>query len=76
MPHLDIKCYEGRSDEIKKECAMKVAKAVSETLGVNLSSVSVAIKDYKPSDWKEQVWDKNIVPDEKYLYKKPEYTCE
>ena len=53
-----------------------MAKTVSEVLGVNLSSVSVAIKDYKPSDWKEQVWDKDIVPDEKYLYKKPEYTCE
>ena len=76
MPHVEIKCFEGRSDELKKECAMKVAKTVAEVLNVNLSSVSVAIKDYMPADWKEQVWDKDIVPDEKYLYKKPEYTCE
>ncbi len=76
MPHVEIKCYEGRTDKVKRECAERVAEAVSKTLGVNLSSVSVAIKDYPASDWKKEVWDKNIIPDEKYLYKKPQYTCE
>ena len=76
MPHVEIKCYEGRTDEVKRECVERVAEAVSKTLGVNLSSVSVAIKDYPASDWKKEVWDKNIIPDEKYLYKKPQYTCE
>ena len=61
---------------MKRQCAEKVAEAVAETLGCNLSSVSVAIKDCAPEDWKAEVWDKSIVPDELYLYKKPGYTCE
>ena len=76
MPHVEIKCFAGRDDGLKQQCAEKVAEAVAETLGCKLSSVSVAIKDYAPEDWKAEVWDKNIVPDEPYLYKKPGYTCE
>ena len=76
MPHVEIRCFTGRDDEVKQQCAEKVAEAVAETLGCKLSSVSVAIKDCAPEDWKAEVWDKNIVPDEPYLYKKPGYTCE
>lgn len=35
--------------------------------------MSVAIKEIEKENWKKDVWDKQIVPDEKYLYKKPEY---
>ena len=76
MPHIEIKCFPGRTDEQKRRCAEKVAEAVAETLGCKLSSVSVAVKDCPPEEWKAEVWDKNIVPDEQYLYKKPGYTCE
>ena len=75
MPHVEIKCYPGRTDEQKSECADMVARAVSETLGCDISHVSVAVKEVEKADWKEQVWDKMIVPDEKYLYKKPGYKC-
>lgn len=73
MPHIEIKCYPGRSDEQKKLCAEKVAKAAAEALGLSTSTVSVAIKEIEKENWKKDVWDKQIVPDEKYLYKKPEY---
>ncbi len=76
MPHIEIKCFTGRTDEQKRQCAEKVAEAVAETLGCKLSSVSVAVKDCPPEEWKAEVWDKSIVPDEPYLYKKPGYTCE
>ena len=75
MPHVEIKCYPGRTEEQKKICAEKIAQDIVETLGCDITHVSVAIKDIERSDWKEQVWDKSIVPDEKYLYKKPEYEC-
>ena len=71
MPHVDIKCFAGRSDEQKKKCADRIAEVIAETLGCKISSVSVAIKDIPQEDWKEQVWDKYIVADEKFLYKKP-----
>ncbi|MCQ2226928.1 MAG: tautomerase family protein [Bacteroidales bacterium] len=74
MPHVDLKCVVGRSDAQKTECAEKIAKVIAETLGCETSSVSVAIKDINGDDWKSEVWDKQIVPDEKYLYKKPGYS--
>ena len=74
MPHVDIKCFAGRSDEQKLKCAEQIAEVIAETLGCETSSVSVAIKDIPREDWKEQVWDKYIVSDEKYLYKKPGYS--
>lgn len=76
MPHVEIKCFPGRDDKVKAECAEKIAAVISETFGVNESSVSVAIKDINPNDWKGEVWDKQIIPDEEYLYKKPGYTCD
>ena len=74
MPHVEIKCFEGRTDKQKTECAEKIAQVIAETLGCKASSVSVAIKDIPEKDWKTEVWDKNIVPDEKYLYKQPGYS--
>ena len=76
MPHVEIKCFEGRTDEQKKKCAELVSEVIAQTLGCKVSSVSVAIKDVPQEDWKAQVWDKNIVPDEQYLFKKPGYSCE
>lgn len=73
MPHIEIKCYPGRSEEQKRLCAEKVAQAAADALGCKLSSVSVAIKEVEKENWKKDVWDKQIVPGEKYLYKKPEY---
>ena len=76
MPHVDIKCFSGRTEQQKKECAEKIAEVIAETLRCKTSSVSVAIKDVSEDEWKEKVWDVSIVPDEKYLYKKPGYSCE
>ena len=73
MPHVEIKCFSGRTDEQKTRCAEKIAQDIAELLGCETSSVSVAIKDIPPEDWKEKVWDADIVPDAEYLYKKPGY---
>ncbi|MBP5185172.1 MAG: tautomerase family protein [Lachnospiraceae bacterium] len=76
MPHVEIKCYPGRTEEQKKECAKAVTQAIAETMGCSTTSVSVAIKEVAQADWKEQVWDAQIKKDEQLLYKKPEYTCD
>ena len=75
MPHVVIKCFPGRTEEQKTKCAEEVTKAIAETMGCNESSVSVDIKEIAQDDWKDQVWDKEILPLES-LYKKPGYTCE
>lgn len=76
MPHVEIQCFAGRTEEQKRACAESIADVIAETLGCKTSSVSVAIKDVAEDDWKEKVWDKKIVPDEYYLYKKPGYSCD
>jgi len=75
MPHIEIKLYPGRTEEQKKACAAQVTAAVAETMGCPTTAVSVAIKEVQKDDWKAQVWDEQIVKDEAFLYKKPEYEC-
>ena len=73
MPHVTIKCLKGRTEEVKQKCADKIAKDIAELLGCDISHVTVSIKDYEKSDWKEEVWDKDIEPEINELYKKPGY---
>lgn len=75
MPHVEIKCFPGRTEDQKKKCAEQIAEVVADTLGCNTDSVSVAIKDIEQEKWKPEVWDKQIVADDEFLYKKPGYTC-
>lgn len=76
MPHVEIKCFAGRSEDQKLRCAAEIADVIARTLGCKTSSVSVAIKDIPEEDWKTEVWDKDIVPGMEYLYKKPGYSCD
>ena len=74
MPHVKIKCFSGRTEEQKKRCAEKIAEDISEILGCDMKSVSVAIEDVAQEDWKEKVWDIDMAADQDLLYKKPGYT--
>ncbi len=76
MPHVEIKCYPGRTEEQKKSCAKAVAKAICETLNCPMEAVSLAITEIPQPEWKEKVWDKEIAPKKDALYIKPGYTCE
>lgn len=76
MPHVEIKCYPGRTEEVKAKCAKAVTKAISETMGCDASAVSVAIKEIEKENWKTDVWDKQIAPEMDSLYMKPGYTCD
>lgn len=76
MPHVEIKCYPGRSEEIKKACAEKVAAQVAESLGCPSTAVSVSIKEIPQEDWKNKVYDGQIMADKDSLYVEPGYTCE
>ena len=76
MPHIEIKCYPGRTEDVKAKCASIVAKDVAEVMGCNLSSVSVSITEVDKEDWKAEVWDKSIAGEPSNLYVKPGYTCD
>ena len=76
MPHAEINCYPGRTEEQKKKCAEKIAQDIAEILGCPASSVSVAIREVEKDNWKQQVWDAKIIPSGEELYVKPGYTCD
>ena len=76
MPHVEIKCYPGRSEEVKQKCADAVASEVAKLLGCNLTAVSVSIKEIEQSDWKDEVYNRQIMADQDSLYVKPGYTCD
>ncbi len=75
MPHIEIKCYKGRSDETKREAAQRVRDAIVQTMGCDAASVSVSIRDVDKSDWKS-VYDSEIMADEENLIIAPGYTRE
>ena len=76
MPHVEINCFPGRTEEVKQKCAAKIAEDIADTLGCNLSSVSVTIREIPQADWKDRVWDAKIAPAGEELYIRPGYTCE
>ena len=75
MPHVEIKCFPGRTEAQKNLCAERVAEAIAATMGCDLSAVSIAIKEIEKEDWKAEVWEKSIAPEMDELYRKPGYDC-
>ena len=58
MPHIDISMFSGRDDETKKRVADAVVDTMIKELGCQKSHLSVAIHEYDPSEWNENVHDK------------------
>lgn len=75
MPHIEIKCYPGRTEEVKKACAERVADVVAQSMGCDISAVSVSIAEVAREDWKSEVWDKQIEGNPE-LYVNPGYIPE
>lgn len=72
MPHIVVKLWPGRNEEIKNNLAKKIADVVVEELKVDIGDVSVAIEEVNRSDWGEQVYKREI-KDNSNLYVKPDY---
>jgi 4-oxalocrotonate tautomerase len=73
MPHVIVKLYPGRSDEIKTQLADEIAKDVAAIAGCEEKSISVAVEEIKPEDWAEKVYRPDILDNQQGLYKKPGY---
>ena len=73
MPHVIVKLYPGRSNQIKTQLADEIAKDVVAIAGCEEKSVSVAVEEIKPEDWAEKVYRPDIIENQQGLYKKPGY---
>lgn len=75
MPHIDIKYFpRDLTPEQKTALAKAVESVIIEHLGSKESSVSVALAEVHPDDWKREVWDTQIAPHLDTLAKKPGYS--
>lgn len=74
MPHVIVKLWPGPSEQEKIRLAEAIVRDVVENVGVGEGSVSVAIEEVSPSEWKSQVYDPDIKKNMDKLYKKPGYS--
>lgn len=75
MPHVVVKLWPGRNDEIKTNLAKRIADVVAEDLKVDIGDVSVAFEEVSRDDWGEKVYKKEI-RDNEMVYLKPNYEYE
>jgi 4-oxalocrotonate tautomerase len=74
MPHVSVKMYPGRSEKEKAELAEAIAQDVMDIIGAGRSSISVAIEEISPQEWKEKVYDPEIMEKSDKLYIEPGYS--
>ena len=74
MPHVIVKLWPGRSERRKTQLAEEIVKDVVDILGNGEESVSVAIEEIEPGEWKEKVYMPDIIEKQGTLYKKPGYS--
>ena len=58
MPHISIKMYPGRSDEVKKDIAVKTRDFLVEEMGMDAKYFSVSVEEVEKEKWQEEVVDK------------------
>jgi len=73
MPHVIVKLYKGRSDEVKMQLAKEIMKDVSSIADCEEKVVSVAFEEFDPSEWPEKVYKPDILEKEESLIIKPGY---
>ncbi|MFM2443876.1 MAG: hypothetical protein RJB09_1062 [Pseudomonadota bacterium] len=73
MPHVIVKLYAGKSEQQKTELAAKLAEAVTSVLGSKDATISVAVEEFDPAEWKDKVFTPDITGKAGTLYKKPGY---
>ena len=74
MPHIIVKLWPGKSEQQKARLAEAITKDVMEVLNYGEESVSVALEEVTPGDWKDKVYKPDIMQQPERLYKKPGYT--
>ena len=74
MPHVTIKVQTGTPEDKKKQLAEALVEDVVDIVGSGRESISVAIEEIDPKEWKEKVYEPLIRRKKGMLYKKPGYS--
>ena len=74
MPHVIVKLWPGKSEQQKHRLAEAITKDVMKFFDYGEESVSVAMQEISPADWKDKVYKQDILDQPEKIYKKPGYT--
>jgi 4-oxalocrotonate tautomerase len=73
MPHVIVKLWPGRTEEQKYALSKRITDALKETMEASDSSISIAIEEVPKLEWKNKVYDPEIMAKKDILYKEPGY---
>lgn len=73
MPHITVKLWKGKTETQKRKLAEELTKTAMSVIGYSEESFSVAIIDIEPDDWKEKVYEPDVIGQKENLYKEPGY---
>lgn len=73
MPHISVKLWPGRNDELKQKLADELANCMKKTLVVDLEDISVSILEVERELWGENVYWPEIIEGKGRLFKEPGY---
>lgn len=58
MPHINIKMYPGRSEEVKAKLAKHTKEFMVKELEMDEKFISVSVEDIDKENWQSEVMDK------------------
>ena len=71
MPHIGVKMIGERSEELKRQLAEALSKAMQETLGVSENWITVSVESFTRQEWQD-VFATDIAANEGIVIK-PQY---
>ena len=73
MPHIIVKLWPDKTETQKKQLTDAIVQSAMKILKYGEESFSVAFEEVSSSDWKEQVYEADVIHGKGKLYKKPGY---
>lgn len=73
MPHVIVKLWPGKPEEQKRQLSEEIVRSVMRILGYGEESVSVSMEEIETEDWKQRVYQPDILDRPELIYKKPGY---
>ena len=55
MPHISIKMYPGRTEEVKKDLAEKTKDFICQEMNMEEKYISVSVEEIEKDKWNEEV---------------------
>jgi 4-oxalocrotonate tautomerase len=73
MPHVSIKMYPGRSEDVKQQLTDTIVRDVLSVVQCDEKWISVVVEEIDAAEWPEKVYKPEILDKQDSLYKKPGY---